>query len=470
MSKTTLIVTVIIIISLVLGGLFGFYFYLNHKAGGTLTGPSTGATKGGFFGFGNNNPDTKPTTPSAPAPSNTSTTTAVVTKTIPQPIPALRHLTKAPIAGMSFINKDIFATSTETIIVPAKGTASTTTAIVKINAKLIGSSEVMRWIDRATGNMYETSSTTLATTRISNTTIPKVYEAYFVGTKGKNILLRTLLDQTDVIETQYGTLQDATPTSTEQALILSSLPLNMVQVALSPDASQLFSILPSNIRGIVSKPDGTSRVNIFDSPFHEWLATWPTAQNILLTTKPSATADGFAYVLNTKNRAVSKIAGNKKGLTALMSPDGASVLLSESGGGSVDLQLLDVKTGFIKDLFIRTLPEKCVWSHVEKSTVFCGVPQELSYANYPDVWYQGLISLSDNLWKINTNTGESRQILQPLSIIDTPIDMINPTLNSKEGYIMFENKSDLSLWSYKLFDSTITASSSVRTVATTTPR
>lgn len=468
MSKTTLIVTVIIIISLVLGGLFGFYFYLNHKAGGTLTGPSAGTSKGGFFGFGSNNSDTK-NIPPPPTPSNTSTTTIVVKNTIPQPIPALRHLTKAPVAGMSFINKDIFATSTETVIVPAKGAASTTTAIVRINAKLIGSSEVMRWIDRATGNIYETSSTTLVTTRISNTTIPKVYEAYFVGTKGKNILLRTLLDQTDVIETQYGTLQDATPTSTEQAIILSSLPLNMVQTALSPDSSQLFSILPTNIRGIVSKPDGTSRVNIFDSPFHEWLVTWPTAQNILLTTKPSATADGFAYVLNAKNRAVSKILGGKKGLTTLMSPDGASVLLSESAAGSVDLQLLDVKTGLIKDLFIRTLPEKCVWSKVEKSTVFCGVPQDLSYANYPDVWYQGLISLSDNLWKINTNTGESRQILQPLSIIDTPIDMVNPTLNNKEDYIMFENKSDLSLWSYKIFDSIITASSSPRTVATTTP-
>ena len=472
MSKTTLIVSIIVIMSLVIGGLFGFYFYLNHKSGGVLT-ASNSSSGGGFFNFGNNTPPTQKPTTETPGASNTATTTPVVKNTIPLPIPELRHLTLAPTAGLSFISKDLFSTSTSVTILPpsrATSTASSTQAIVKINLNLIGSTEVMRWVDRATGNIYETASSTLETTRISNTTIPKIYEAYFVGPKGKNIIFRNLLNETDVIQSQYGTLQDVTATSTEQSVILSSLPFNMTQIALSPDSSQMFSITPTNIRGTISKPDGSSKVTAFNSPFHEWLASWPTAQNIVLTTKPSGTTDGFAYLLNSKTRSVSKLLGNKKGLTTLMSPDGTQMLFSESAGGSVDLQLLETKTGKTTDLFIRTLPEKCIWSLKEKQTIFCAVPEDLAYATYPDVWYQGLISLSDNLWKINIATGESRQILQPLSLVDTSIDMINPTLSKKEDYIMFQNKSDLSLWSYKLYDSNLIASSTTKIATTTKAR
>ncbi len=436
MSKTTLIVTIIIIISLVFGGLFGFYFYINKHS--PVGGNNITSTNGGFSNFGNTNSSTS--TPQPQGPSEIATTTPVVTSTIPKPIPMLRHLTLAPVAGFSFINKDLFSTTT---IIIASSTKKTAPAI-------IGSVEVFRWIDRATGNIFETSSSTLATSRITNTTIPRVYEASFIDSKGTSVLLRGLLDGTDIITTQYGVLQPLDATSTQQIIKLTDLQSNISAYSVSPSGTQLFSIIPGNNRGVLSNPDGKSQVSIFSSPFHEWLTSWPTSQSIVLTTKPSAITEGFSYILDSKSKAITKLVGNKNGMTVLMSPDSTKALVGESPQGSLRLELLTRKDNIVRDLFVRTLPEKCIWSKKDTAIIYCAVPQNIVYANYPDVWYQGIVWFSDDLWKIDTTTGFSERIMQPTSLEEVPLDMINLTLSKNEDYIMFENKSDLSLWSYLL--------------------
>ncbi|MES3005654.1 MAG: hypothetical protein V4664_01760 [Patescibacteria group bacterium] len=431
MSKQNLTITVVLIVSLVLGGLFGFYFYLNKKTGGELNNDVSRS----FFGFGS----TRSVIPTPSEPSEVSTTTPVVTVTVPKPIPVLRHLTEAPVAGAAFVMKDIVSTST-TIV--GSGT--------KTIAKIVGSAEMFRWVDRATGNIFETSSTTLETLRISNTTIPKIYEAYFVGGKNSNVIFRDLLYDTDVIRTRHGTLQMASATSSEQMLKLTDLPTNITQLAVSPSQDQIFSISTGNSRGVISKTDGSSQSNVFNSPFHEWLVSWPTAQTVVLNTKPSGLTEGYSYTFDTKTRSFVKLIGNRKGLTTLMSPDGSSVLVGESPLGTIQMNVFNRKTGMVRDLFVRTFPEKCVWSRKEVQIVFCAIPENIRYDTYPDAWYMGRISFSDSIWRIDTSTGENRRLVQPVALVGQIIDVINPSLSRNEDFLMFQNKTDLSLWSYQL--------------------
>lgn len=430
MSKQNLIVTIIAVISIVVGGLFGFYFYLSQKNGASI---AQNISSSGFFNFGNSAPVVQPPSET----SDTSTTTEIVVATIPKPIPVLRHLTLAPVAGFSFIDKDILASSTTQ--------AGTTT---RSTQRVVGSVEVVRWVDRATGNIYETSSSTLETARVSNTTIRKIYEAYFVDKKGSGIIFRDLFDQTDAIRTRYGKIQIST--SSEQNLSFVDLPVNITSLTISPNRDQIFSILPGSTRGIISKPDGGTETNVFDSPFHEWLASWTTAQQIVLNTKPSGTAPGFAYILDTRTRVVSKIVGEKNGLTTLMSPDGLNVLIGESPQGTTKLSVLNRRSGETKDLFLRTFPEKCVWSKKEVTMVFCAVPENIQYDTYPDAWYMGRVSFSDSIWKINTATGESRLIVQPIFVTGQPLDISNMIISNTEDFLLFQDKNDLSLWSYQL--------------------
>jgi hypothetical protein len=67
------------------------------------------------------------------------------------------------------------------------------------------------------------------------------------------------------------------------------------------------------------------------------------------------------------------------------------------------------------------------------------------------VWYQGLITFSDDIWKLNLTTGESRIVASIEKESNGEIiDVINPVINKDDGYLIFTNKIDLSLWGLQL--------------------
>jgi hypothetical protein len=81
------------------------------------------------------------------------------------------------------------------------------------------------------------------------------------------------------------------------------------------------------------------------------------------------------------------------------------------------------------------------------------MPGSLGYGNeYPDIWYQGIETYSDSLWKINAET------LQEDLLSDIPreysknidIEMIN--IDDKSEYLYFIDKKTEFLWSYRLVD------------------
>jgi hypothetical protein len=300
-------------------------------------------------------------------------------------------------------------------------------------------------MERGTAHIYETLATNLNVERLSNTTLTRLQEGFFTNS-GNSIIIRDLIGSTDSIRTRLATLSFDTPTSTEQTLKTTDLPVNISQMTRSPDKSQIFSIMTTGTRGILSNTDGGSKSGIFDSPYREWLVQWPNKQTIVLTTKPSGGTAGFAYALNPQTKALSRIMGGINGLTTLVSPDGGKVLYSESESGSMKLFAYDRKTGVSTDMFLRTFPEKCVWSPTEKSIVYCGIPRDIAFNLYPDVWYQGRIVFSDSIWSINVDTLETHQLAIPTDEVGSIIDVINPVLNANGDYLMFQNKIDLSLW------------------------
>lgn len=68
----------------------------------------------------------------------------------------------------------------------------------------------------------------------------------------------------------------------------------------------------------------------------------------------------------------------------------------------------------------------------------------------PESWYQGTVSLNDNLWKINLATQEYNQILGDKEELDQSFDMIKLVTSPKDDFILFVNKRDLTLWSFEI--------------------
>jgi len=227
---------------------------------------------------------------------------------------------------------------------------------------------------------------------------------------------------------------------------------DITHMTISPSGEQFFYIMPfgTSVIGIIENFIDNKKNQIFDSPFTEWLPQWPEENTLALTTKASGTTGGFLYFLKTETEEFEKILGDVSGLTTNVNTDATAIFYSESIDGGFSSHLLDINNYDRKKINVSTLPEKCVWSAKNTRIIYCGVPGTVPNNVYPDVWYQGIVSFSDTLWKINVDTNILELLVVPAAVIGQEIDVINPFLGPNEKYLFFTNKKDSTLWSLKL--------------------
>jgi hypothetical protein len=399
--KTKIIfITVFIIVGAIM---LGVYFYNSKKSTTTNTGDTSFYQKFNPFGTStkvDNGGDSTPDTNIVNQGGETSKETS-----------RLHKLTDFAIAGAVF-----FEDTRDEKVVPS-----------------------LRYVERATGHVYQMYLDTKVTGKISNSTIPSVYEAIFDG-KASSIIYRYLSSDNQSITSFLATLGGKTS---------SFLSSDILNISLSPNKNKFFSIIENKngVIGTVKSFDETKTNQIFTSAFSEWLPQWVTEQNIYLTTKPSYLVDGVVFVLNTTNGTLSKIFGGVKGLTTLANSDGTLILYGASLETGPKLNIFDIKNHTSVDLDKYGLPEKCIWSN-DKINVYCAVPNTVVGTQYPDSWYQGLTSFEDFFIKINTQTKEASTLAN--SVNETPVDAINLILNKNEDTLFFTNKKDYTLWQLDL--------------------
>ncbi len=310
------------------------------------------------------------------------------------------------------------------------------------------SSTTVKYIEQATGNIYEILPDGQNKKRITNTTILKTFDASW--SKDANKLILKYFDNTDSaypsIKNFMATIKNSTTTELG-SLSGIFLPNGSKEALISPFEDKIFYFTGSNniTNGVIAGLDNKKQANIFSSSFGEFLVDWPVKNTITLLTKPSAMAEGFFYTLDAKTGKLTKILGNLYGLTALLSPDGQKVFYSYFNNGSLASKIFDVKNKTDQSLDITTLADKCVWSLLNKNIIYCAVPQNFPSANYPDDWYMGIVFFNDNIWQKDLSTGETKVLVE-----NTNTDAINLFLSASENYLFFTNKKDNTLWSVKL--------------------
>ncbi len=297
----------------------------------------------------------------------------------------------------------------------------------------------IRYVEKATGHVYQMYLDTNVEGKISNSTIPGVYETIFSG-DGSSIIYRYPSSDNKSITSFLATLRGG------KSSFLSS---DIMDISLSPDKTKFFSIIKNSngVVGTIKYFDSTKTNQIFTSAFSEWLPQWVTEQKIYLTTKPSYRVEGSVFNLNTTNGTLSKIFGGIKGLTTLANNNGEVVLYGASLEEGPKLNVFNIKDHTSTDLDKYGLPEKCVWSS-DNINVYCAIPNTVIGTQYPDSWYQGLVSFDDRFVKINTNTKESSTLAN--SGDETPVDGTKLFLNKDESKLFFINKKDSTLWSLEL--------------------
>ncbi|CAN5138767.1 hypothetical protein BH11PAT3_BH11PAT3_0050 [soil metagenome] len=404
MNRKPLIITISIALIIVFGAL-GWYFYTR-----TSTPPQLTPVNGGLpFGAGGGN-----ISPGTPA-GNSATTTGL--DSVGRPTARLFRLVDTPVSGwVSFIKNG---------------------------------STIIRYVDRATGHIMDVNPVTLERTKITNNTLPKIYEADFKN-DASGVVLRSLKDGSDEVQNLSVTLIPPKATSTDELYQIDSTILigKIGDLSVAPDNSLFYTTLDTGSI-IHSGFKGEKQTTLFTSDFTNWkLDIFGT--NILLTSKSSINLPSYAYSLNNVSGGLTKLLGPLSGLSVSPSSSGAYIAYSYGSNSQSTFRILNTKPKAVSVVEPATLGEKCTWSSKSAGALYCGVPVGGVGPTEPDSWYQGVTHFTDRIWRFNAETGFTDVLSDPKKDFNIELDVENPHLSPDEDYLLFRNRDDQTLWALRL--------------------
>jgi hypothetical protein len=308
-------------------------------------------------------------------------------------------------------------------------------------------STYVRFVDRATGHIYDMNPATLEKARIINVTAPRIYSAVFKS-DASGYVARTLAENEEVIANTSVSIISPKATSTDYSIQTTPLRGNIDALEVLSNGNLIYAI-KDNGAVVTSSFTGSSPRELFSMNFSQWKIHPITNSSALIVTKASESAEGYAYTLNIASGGLTKVLGPLVGLSALPNPAGSRIAFSHSAGGTT-LSVANIANGTKFVITPATIVEKCVWSRREQSILLCAAPEGGLQPGTPDSWYDGTVSYSDRIWRFNTDTDTAELLLEPEKNFDTKIDAFELFLSPDEDWLFFINKRDLTLWGLRL--------------------
>ncbi|MEY2641191.1 MAG: hypothetical protein RL150_584 [Candidatus Parcubacteria bacterium] len=356
-------------------------------------------------------------------------------------IPRVRQLSQVPVAGAVAFERP--TGSSETYISDEGVEESRAFTIT-----------TFRYIERATGHLYEARENSLTQTRLSNTTIPKVSYTKF-SPDGTHALVQYVAEDEETVETLIGKVTSKSTTSPDTFQIIADgyslegvyLPRNVVSADIG--ATNISYVLENSAGGstiiAADLKDQAKRI-LHESPFTQWIVQQVNNTDRIITTKADSRENGFAYLIGA-NQSLQKLLGDTPGLTTLTNPGKTWMLYSIARSNDLELYAYNITNGQSKRLGIKTLPEKCTFSQTSADVVFCGATDQPERVAYPETWYQGVSTFADNLWKVNLKDESYEALLINKEEVPQSFDITKITVSPRDEFILFVNKKDLTLWS-----------------------
>jgi hypothetical protein len=300
----------------------------------------------------------------------------------------------------------------------------------------------VNFIERQSGNVYSYLEQTQTLTRTSNKTIPGIQSASWLP-NGSVAFVRYLSGST------FNTINTYALSANNAVGGGFFLPQDLADIAVSSSSVLMLASGVSGSSVSLANTDGTHSSSIFTTPLTALHASFAGKNQYLIYTRPAAALEGDAYFVDGAGR-FSRVAGPLSGLVALASPSGKWMLASYTSNGSMQMSLINTATSEVVPLPVATIADKCVWA-ADESSLYCGVPvSPPTGAAYPDDWYQGAISFSDQIWKINVAGRYANLILDFSKETTGTLDAEALSTDALGTTLVFVNKNDGSLWSYSL--------------------
>lgn len=307
-------------------------------------------------------------------------------------------------------------------------------------------STTVRYADRATGHIYDTNLATGVKSKITNKTLPKIYEAFF-SDEGEFVLLRSLPNDGDVVDNLSIRLTPPrTATSSDGLYQTSSTSILDTMRSVVTNGERLYFVSLGENSIVSTNFSGSDRRVLYSSRFTDWRIE-PYTNGAMVYTKASYATPGYAYTAS--GGRLNKAFGPLNGLVIKPNNNNSQTAYSFVESGKTKL-LATVSAESATEIFPGTLAEKCVWGTDKNWVLYCGIPEDGVGSGEPDGWYKGTTSFSDKIWRFDTRVDISEVLIEPEKSFGINVDVYRPALSPDENYLLFVNKRDLSLWALKL--------------------
>src|SRR6266403_798630 len=317
---------VIVLIGIGVGAYFIFFTKSATLSGGQGTGfPSSGASTA-------NSPAAAPSTQELGVPLAGAGTDVA---------PRLVRITNVPVALGAVA---VYVPGTKAVIVATTSKATSTPAAT------FGTDPDVRveYIERESGNIYAYQAHGRTLTRLSNKTLPGIQEVSWLS--DGSLAYARFLEKTGPDERIDTYALAATTTNgyfleQDLAQVLTRSTSTLVTLLSTTDGSS----------ATISSPSGTNVHALFSTVISSIRLAF-LGVDYLVTTKASAHADGYAFIVDGKTGALTRALGPLQGLATLPSPSGKYIVYSYLDRGKLALAVFDTTTHVATRLPLATLP------------------------------------------------------------------------------------------------------------------
>lgn len=319
--------------------------------------------------------------------------------------------------------------------------------------------EYVRYSEYSNGHDYETALASIAEEKkISNQTLVRIGEVLW-NKSGTAVITRYHDDNGLIVRNHLGVFTTNTQngsTTANSALSYEGRDLlgNMVDITFSPSGTDMFYVLKTahGVTGYTESVKTGVAKELWSTGLQSVSVSWDAQNMILVYTKPTSKAEGAVWSIHPTTGKETVLLAGETALSPKLNTDGTKLLYStqEENNGLFQVNILETATGNVTTLPIVTFAEKCTWGTGDSKYVYCAVPREEYGGTYLERWYMGVVASEDVLWRINTESGVVKKILDPFEEVQQQFDITDLQVSPKEDFLLFRARGNSVLWSLTL--------------------
>jgi hypothetical protein len=337
------------------------------------------------------------------------------------------------VAIMDFLNPDENPTNVAAL---RQLSLKPTIGLVEAAQDASSTSPTLYFAEAGTGHVFSLDVVAGTETRLSNITIPQSEKAA-IAPDGSTAVIGSDLNQagyklTVILLPQNGSNLESFEI-VERVKDFSITMDNVLFYSVTSDGSLLGKRY--NIKERTS-------ASIFKLPFNEATILWGKTSDSPIYThpKPSLRLEGYLYEI--KDGSLRRLPVSGFGLS---SKAGVGSILSSVKSTTGYASSLYQSDGSVTSLSTGVMPEKCDLD-VDATLLICGNDTNAEAGLLPDKWYQGAMTLNDDIIVIDTASGAQFESVSPKLISGRELDIVYPLISADEQRFYFINKNDQSPW------------------------